>query len=86
MIKLINLSQTLNLSLSRSRTDDGGNSGQSLLHPRVATPSTSLRSPTTSAVAQLSAIPRLVPDAPSQNKRKLDSVLCGKRAEHMFNK
>ena len=86
MIKLINLSQILNLSLSRSRTDDGGNSGLSSLHPRGATPSPSLRSPTTSAVAQLSAIPRLVPDTPSQNKRKLDSFLCGKRAEHMFNK
>ncbi len=64
----------------------GGSSGLSFLQPSEATPSRSLRYPSTSAVAQLPTIPRLALDTSSQSKSDLDSVCCMKGAEHMFNK
>ena len=86
MINLINLSQILNLFVSRSRTDDGVSSGLSSLQPSEATYTQSLRHPSTSAAAQPPTIPRPALDAPRWSKSDLDSVRCRKGAERMFNK
>ena len=75
VINLINLSHILNLFVSRSRTNVGGNPGLNFFQPSEAAPTQSLRLPSTSAAAPLPTIRRPVYNPPSKTRIQFDSVL-----------